>query len=120
MGDEYLFILLTENVNDETRCTEGDKPKTVIIPKRLRHGNIESGKMFLTYANLPDMYKITTYATVGSYTPFYLHDCQGRKDCPGCHSEKHVPETKTVDGRDCDDRVSKKRAKAKARKSLAK
>ena len=46
--DEYLFILITDYVNEQTRCTKGTKPRTVIVPKRMRDTKLSS-KTFISY-----------------------------------------------------------------------
>lgn len=96
-ANEYLFIVLEEEMSDETRCTLGKKPKVAIVPKLVRYQALDK-PMFITWKSSA-LKQLDTYSPYGHYSEFYLHDCQGKPTCPGCHSVTHKPET--VDGRKC-------------------
>ena len=103
-ADEYLFVVLEEEVGDEARCSSGVKPKVVIVPKRVRYGGsaYDEDGIFLTWKGMADAgepaeKRLDGYSRVGKYSEFYLHDCQGKTNCPGCHAEKHKPESGKVD-----------------------
>jgi hypothetical protein len=94
LANEYLFVVLEEEVNDTTRCDEGTKPKVTIISKHQRF----SDKMFITWKNQ----YLVPWATIADYTQWYIHDCQDIASCPGCHSSTHKPtQTNTVENRKC-------------------